>query len=55
VNPSRERLKHSTLDLLLTGTECSVRNPSGSKSSSDSRVLMIEMEGKEVELDTFGG
>lgn len=45
VNPMREMLKHSTLDLVLAGT--TVNTDSGN------RVIMVEMDGAEVERDKF--
>jgi polyribonucleotide nucleotidyltransferase len=40
LNPLKEDLEESSIDLLLSGT-------------SDKKVVMIEMDGKQVELDTF--
>ncbi|CAK5015165.1 unnamed protein product [Meloidogyne enterolobii] len=48
VNPSHEQLKHSSLDLVLTGTAI------GKKSKGNNEyVIMVEMEGKEVEAEKF--
>ncbi|KAH7729070.1 polyribonucleotide nucleotidyltransferase 1 [Aphelenchoides avenae] len=40
VNPSRRQLRESTMDLFIAGT-------------SDDRVVMIEMDGKEISMDIF--
>ncbi|CAK5048317.1 unnamed protein product [Meloidogyne enterolobii] len=48
VNPSHEQLKHSSLDLVLTGTAIGKK----SKGNND-YVIMVEMEGKEVEAEKF--
>jgi len=49
VNPSHEQLKHSSLDVVLTGTAIGKK----SKGNND-YVIMVEMEGKEVEAEKFG-
>lgn len=48
VNPSHEQLKHSSLDLVLAGTAIGKKG----KGNND-YVIMVEMEGKEVEADKF--
>uniref|UniRef100_A0A914MZA9 polyribonucleotide nucleotidyltransferase n=1 Tax=Meloidogyne incognita TaxID=6306 RepID=A0A914MZA9_MELIC len=48
VNPSHEQLKHSSLDVVLTGTSIGKK----SKGNND-YVIMVEMEGKEVEAEKF--
>lgn len=40
MNPQKEQLEESSIDLLLSGT-------------SDQKVVMIEMDGKQVSLDDF--
>lgn len=40
VNPSRRQLKESCMDLFIAGT-------------SDGRVVMIEMDGREIDMETF--